>query len=169
LKNKSHTFPSILYAHKGIIYKVANSYCKDEEDRKDLIQEILIQIWRSFDRYNDKFKWSTWIYRIALNVSISHYRKSNLRKNKAIHNSEIIFQWHNNDDNDLHENVQLLRSFIQDLKEIDKALMLLYLDEKPYSEISEILGISISNISTKMNRIRTLLKQRFTSHQKIKK
>ncbi|MBW7840382.1 MAG: sigma-70 family RNA polymerase sigma factor, partial [Chitinophagaceae bacterium] len=77
---KSEIFLSIIQSHKGIIYKVTNMYCKNVEDRQDLSQEIIIQLWKSFDNYDDKFKHSTWIYRISLNVAISFYRKENTRR-----------------------------------------------------------------------------------------
>ena len=77
---KTDLFLSVIETHKGIIYKVANSYCKDTENKKDLVQEIVLQLWKSFDSYNNQFKHSTWIYRIALNVAISYYRKEERRK-----------------------------------------------------------------------------------------
>lgn len=78
--DKSERFLGVIQTHKGILYKIANAYCHDAEDRKDLVQEIIIQLWKSFDNYSDEFKYSTWIYRIALNVAISFYRKENRRK-----------------------------------------------------------------------------------------
>ncbi|MBP9744817.1 MAG: RNA polymerase sigma factor, partial [Saprospiraceae bacterium] len=77
---KSELFVSVIEAHKGILFKITNSYCKNAEDRKDLLQEIIIQLWKSFDRYDSHFKFSTWIYRIALNVSITYFRKANRRR-----------------------------------------------------------------------------------------
>lgn len=76
----SALFLSVIEAHKGILYKIANSYCKDPEDRKDLVQEIIVQLWKSFDRYTDQYRYSTWIYRIALNAALSFYRKEARRK-----------------------------------------------------------------------------------------
>lgn len=78
--DKSERFLAVIQTHKGILYKIANAYCHDAEDRKDLVQEIIIQLWKSFDNYSDQYKYSTWIYRIALNVAISFYRKENKRK-----------------------------------------------------------------------------------------
>lgn len=68
-------FSALIEEHKGIIYKIANSYCRNAEDRKDLIQEIIVHLWKSHGRYDDRFRLSTWIYRIALNVAISAYRR----------------------------------------------------------------------------------------------
>ena len=75
--DKTEQFISLIESNKGIIYKVANSYCSDTENRKDLIQEIIIQLWLSLEKYDSRFRISTWMYRIALNVSISFYRKEN--------------------------------------------------------------------------------------------
>ena len=157
-------FLSVLQKHKGILYKVANAYCRDEEDKKDLIQEITIQLWRSFEKYDSQYKYSTWIYTIALNVSISFYRKDHRRKqissplsNDLLHLAEIPFN------NETDTQIELLQKFISELKELDKALMLLYLEEKGYKEISRILGISETNVATKMARIKALLRQKFST------
>ena len=73
-------FLYVIESNKGIIYKIAKSYCKDTEDRNDLVQEIILKLWLAFDTYNNEFKYSTWIYRIALNTAISNYRKEKVRK-----------------------------------------------------------------------------------------
>lgn len=155
-------FLSVIEANKGIIYKISNSYCQNSEDRKDLIQEIVSQLWRSFANYSDRYKYSTWIYRIALNVAISFYRKENRRKAVSSPISDGIFNLTDIDDTAQTEsNLQLLQQFIQELKDLDKALMLLYLEEKSHREIAEIIGISETNVSTKIGRIKLLLKQKF--------
>ncbi|MND37875.1 RNA polymerase sigma factor [Solitalea canadensis] len=92
-KEKTELFLSIIQANKGIIYKVANTYCKDMEDRKDLVQEISIQLWKSFDNYSSQYKYSTWMYRIALNVAISFYRKENRRRDASNPLSEGILDF----------------------------------------------------------------------------
>ncbi len=156
-------FIKLIDTHKGIIYKVANFYCKDNDNRKDLIQEIIIQLWLSKNKYNDTYKFTTWIYRIALNVSISFYRKEITRSNysQPVPEEVSIFSieeecLENNDRlNNLHQ-------FIKELKEIDRAIILLYLEERSHKEISEILGISVSNVSTKFLRIKNELKIKFS-------
>lgn len=156
------TFLSVIEANKGIIYKIANSYCKDPEDRKDLFQEIVSQLWRSFDKYSDQYKYSTWIYRIALNVAISFYRKENRRKAVSSPLSESVFSLMDFDETkEMESNLRLLQQFIQELKDLDKALMLLYLEEKSHREIAEIIGITETNVATKIGRIKLLLKQKF--------
>lgn len=159
--NRSHIFLSVVQSNKGIIYKIANSYCKSVDDRKDLVQEIIIQLWKSFDRYDETYKYSTWIYQIALNTAISFYRKEARRK--VINNpiSESIFFFADESTTDKDEDINLLQKFIQDLKELDRALMLLYLEEKSYKEIAEIIGITETNVATKINRIKNILKKKF--------
>lgn len=160
---KRDLFLSVIEINKGIIYKVANSYCKDTEDRKDLVQEIVLKLWKSFDSYNEHFKHSTWIYRIALNTTISLYRKEKTRK--AIHNpfSESLFNVAGFEDNkQIEESTIFLNQFISELRELDKAVMLLYLEEKSHKEIAEIIGITETNVATKLGRIKNILKQRFS-------
>ena len=164
MDKQTDIFLSILESHKGIIYKVANSYCKEEEDRKDLIQEIIIQLWQSFDKYDSRFKWSTWIYRIALNTSISFYRKSKIRNEKTVTlNSVIKSSLEEEEQTEMDAELVILQKLIRELKEIDRALIILYLDGKSQKEISEILGITPTNISTKIARIKKTLKKQFSS------
>jgi RNA polymerase sigma factor (sigma-70 family) len=155
-------FLYLIQQNKKLIFKVCNAYCHNEEDRKDLVQEVIIQLWRSFEKYDGRCKLSTWMYRIALNTAISHYRASrNRTKNTvSIHESLIDFA----DENDHHEldaNVKLLYSFISQFNELNKALMILYLDNNSYKDIAEVLGISETNVATKINRLKKQLKQQF--------
>jgi RNA polymerase sigma factor (sigma-70 family) len=157
-------FLSVLDSHKGILYKVASTYCKNAEDRKDLLQEITIQLWRSFPNYSAQYQYSTWIYRIALNVAISFYRKENRRKLSALPLSPDIIEAGNSSPHPVKEEpLDLLQQFIAELRELDKALMLLYLEEKSYKEIAEIIGISETNVATKISRIKKLLQQKFAT------
>lgn len=161
---KEDEFLVVIEQHKGIIYKIANSFKKDEEDKKDLVQEIIFQLWRSFPTYDHRTKISTWMYRVALNVAITSYRKEK-KKNELIiplQDAMIIFAADQEPGID-DSNLQILQRFINELKELDRALMLLYLEEKSGKEIAEILGLSETNIRTKINRIKEGLKQRFSS------
>ena len=162
-RDKQDLFLSVIEDHKGIIYKIANSYCKVPEDRKDLVQEIILQLWKSFDNYNEQFKYSTWIYRIALNVVISFYRRENRIRQISNPLSEGILHFADtNDTGEKEEAIVFLQQFIAELKELDKALMLLYLEEKSHREIAEIIGITETNVATKVGRIKTILKQKFS-------
>ena len=158
-------FISILDNHKGIIFKIVNSYCKDVTDKQDLIQEIIIQLWISFAKYNNQFKLSTWIYRIALNTSISFYRRNKVRKEKTVLASAILETTLKSDE-PFQEDPDLikLQGFIQELKELDKALILLYLDGLSQKEISKIIGITSTNVGSKIERIKKMLKQKFKKY-----
>jgi RNA polymerase sigma factor (sigma-70 family) len=162
MRDTNELFLSVLESHKGILYKIARSYCKDSEDRNDLIQEIIIQLWKSFENYNDQYKYSTWIYRIALNVAISTYRKEKSRKiisnridDRILNYADTILT------TEKEQNLNRLQQFISELKAFDRALMLLYLDEKSHKEIAEIIGITETNVATKIGRIKTELKQKY--------
>lgn len=160
---KPDFFLSVIEANKGIIYKVANLYCKDKEDRKDLAQEIILKLWKSFDNYNNQFKHSTWIYRVSLNTAISFYRKEKLRQKITAPFCESIFNTAELAENKhTEQSILLLNQFIYELKELDKALMLLYLEEKSQKEIAEIIGITETNVATKIGRLKAILKNKFS-------
>jgi len=161
-QKQKQLFEEIIEQHKGILFKVARAYCPNEEDRQDLIQEMMIQIWQSVHKYNDLYKISTWLYRISLNVAISFYRKNSTRAKKYTELNEqmVVTTIDDKSDNEIHLN--LLEQFICELKEIDKALMILYLEDKTHIEIAEILGLSVSNVGTKIGRIKDRLKTRFS-------
>ncbi len=161
---RQEDFLALVQAHKGLIYKVANAYCAAAEARKDLVQDIIVQLWKSFDSYNHQFKHSTWIYRIALNTAISQYRKDSSRKKLAAPlQDEMLYLADRVDSVETDIQLQFLQQFIAELKPFDKALLLLYLDDKPHAAIAEIMGISVSNVATKIGRIKTILKQKFAS------
>lgn len=155
-------FQQIIDVHKGILFKVARAYCQNEEDRQDLIQEMMIQIWKSFHKYKKDFAVTTWLYRISLNVAISFYRKNTTRQIINASLSDEISIMEHVDTNEKEQQLNLLEQFINELNELDKALMLLYLEDKNYAEISEILGITVTNVSTKVGRVKEKLKKKFS-------
>lgn len=152
-------FIEIIREHKNIIYKICHTYCSNKENHKDLEQDIILQLWKSMDRFNGNVKMSTWIYRIALNTAISFYRKE--EKRKYISDQSILLISNDLYDPLLDEQTFLLYAFLEKLNNLDKALMVLYLDNTRYKDIAAILGISESNISTKINRIKSKLKDFF--------
>jgi RNA polymerase sigma-70 factor (ECF subfamily) len=155
-------FESIIEKNKGIIYKVANSYCKDADDRKDLVQEIIIQLWRSFNQFDHSSKFSTWMYRVALNVAISFYRKDSKRKMVSTELTEsIIAIIPENEPNEREGQINQLHHFIGELNDMDRALMILYLEDKSQKETGEIMGITETNVSTKIARIKEKLRVKF--------
>jgi len=160
--SEKESFIQIIKENKRIIYKVIYSYCKDSEDRKDLEQEIIIQLWKSLKSYDEKYKLSTWIYKIAMNVAISHYRKDLKRHTNSTTLDEAIFQIDEEDSTEEQKSQsELLYRFINQLDPLCKAIMILYLDDKSYKDISEIIGITETNVGTKINRIKKQLKEWF--------
>ncbi len=160
-KEKTQRFKKIIKENKGILFKVINTYCKDFIDKKDLEQEILIQLWKSFDKYNSEYKISTWIYRIAMNVSISFYRKNKNRPSNLSIDSIFIENKYDENTNEINDNSRLLHFFIDKLNKLDKAIILLYLDDYNYEEISDIIGITETNVGSKINRIKNKLKKTY--------
>ncbi len=151
--------------NKGIIIKICNAYCADKHYREDLAQEIIYQLWRSAGKFRDEYKFSTWMYRIALNVAISFYRKEK-NKQALVSYTDLPEDLEDKPDNATEMEIAILRleTLIQELNALDKALMILYLESKSYAEIADILGITETNVATKISRIKTRLKQQFANN-----
>lgn len=166
LARSPQSFLEVVEAHKGIIFKVANAYCRDAENRKDLIQEIMLQLWLAFARYDEQYAITTWMYRIALNVSISFYRKESRRNNINLPlPAEMLILQDDPRPVDLQAAIDQLYRFIRELKEIDRAVMLLYLEENDQQTIADILGLTVTNVSTKVARIKQHLRKSFSQHK----
>ena len=155
LENK---FVKELKDNQGIIHKICRAYTKGEAQHKDLFQEISIQLFKAYPKFKGDSKFSTWMYRVAINTAISLYRKSKrqVRTSEIFDNlKELEYKAY---DDTKDKQVEMLYKAINTLNDIDKALVLMYLDDKPYMEISDILGISEVNARVKMNRAKTKLK-----------
>lgn len=150
-----------LEKHKAILYKVANAYCSRREDRGDLIQEIVIECWRSFERFDGRAAFSTWMHRIAMNVAISFYRSESRRIRNALPIEEFGMDLTAADSvmDAQSEDLHALHQMISKLDEINRALILLYLEGYPQEEIADMVGISNSNVATRINRIKQKLQQ----------
>lgn len=153
-------FIEILNSHRALIYKVCHIYCSDPEDRKDLFQEIVLQVWKSLESFRQESLLSTWMYRVALNTAITHFRKKKRSVSKisitGIDIPEIT------GDDTKEEHLRELFAAIEYLDKLDKSIILLYLDEKSYEEISDITGLSRSNVGVRLNRIKTKLSNTLT-------
>ena len=143
---------------QGIVHKICRIYCDDEEQRKDLFQEILIQLWKSYSSFRGEAKFSSWMYRVALNVAIQHLRKTKKMPDDVKLSSELQLADPVDIDHD-GEKMQLLRDAIAELKDVEKAIIMLYLEDKGNEEIAQIIGISQNYVRVKMNRIRAKLKK----------
>lgn len=143
--------------HRRILWRVASSYCRGEEDRRDLVQEMVVQLWRAYPRYDERYRFSTWMYRVAMNVAISFHRSESRRTRdlEAMEESvlEIAAPPPESDE------MRLLRGWIDGLDPLNKALVILYLDGNSYDEIAEVLGISATNVSTKISRLKQRLRR----------
>ncbi|MGH8080082.1 MAG: RNA polymerase sigma factor [Lysobacter sp.] len=149
-------FEALLQAHRGIVYKVANTYCRDSEDRADLAQEIAVQLWRAFPGFDPARSFSTWMYRIALNVAISHVRSDAPRQRNAVALDEQLHDLpdERSADPETEQRLRALNRLIAALEPLNRALLLLYLEERSYREIGEVLGLSETNVATKIGRLK---------------
>ena len=148
-----------LEQHTGLVFKVARTFAPSDADRADLVQEILLQLWRSLPRFEGKAKESTWIYRVALNTALAWHRSENKRRAAQTPLLSIEELPEPNDPfaREREELVANLYVAIRRLPKVDAALVLLYLDDLSYREMAEVLGLSESNVGVKLNRARKTL------------
>ena len=162
MKSVKNEFLNILENYQGILHKVSLIYFKNKDDREDNIQEIIYQLWKSFPNLKNRNSLGSWIYSVSINTSISRLKKeTKIKFQKNI--PEIPDSSNFLNDITTNESVKQLLNAIYNLNEVDKSLMLLYLEEKSYKEISEIIGISVSNVGVRINRAKELLKQNLTN------
>jgi RNA polymerase sigma factor (sigma-70 family) len=152
-------FQNLPEDHKKILYKVCHSYCRNPGDRDDLAQEIIVQLWRAFRAFDDRVRFSTWMYRIALNVAISFYRRESVRTRYVLPGSEHLLEAIDETGNPSEE-VQMLFRWIEDLDPLNKALVILYLDGNSYQEIADVMGISQTNVATKISRLKQTMREK---------
>jgi RNA polymerase sigma-70 factor (ECF subfamily) len=152
-------FISQVKEHQNLLHKVCRIYTSNEDDHKDLFQEITIQLWKAYPSFRGDSKFTTWAYRVALNTAITLYRK----KSRSINTIEIDNNIHKIDFTEYNyeeeEQLKLMYKAIHQLGDIEKALVFMYLEDKDYKEIAETLGIGEVNARVKMNRVKTKLKQ----------
>ncbi|SBV35245.1 RNA polymerase sigma factor nccH [uncultured Stenotrophomonas sp.] len=156
----SSPFAELLERHRGILAKVAGSYARQREDREDLMQEIAAQLWRAWPSYDPARPFSTWMYRIALNVAISQLR-GRMRAPALAETTEGALDALADPaphDPERSQQLERLYRFIHALPPLERALMLLYLEERPQREIAEVLGLSETNVATKIGRLKARLR-----------
>lgn len=148
-----------------MIHKVCIMYESDRDIRNDLFQEIVLQLWKSFPGFRGESKITTWMYRIALNTAISGYRKQSRKvKTEDLHEVHFnISEQYGGDE--AEENIQKLQHAIRQLSDIERAMVMMALDEVPYEEIAETIGITQNNVRVRMNRIREKLRKLMTAWQ----
>ncbi len=152
-------FLQIIQKNQGIIHKVCNIYCDTDDDRNDLFQEIVVQLWKSYPSFRNESKISTWMYRVALNTAITTFKKSKRRPDQSSLTYENFQIEDEKYDSETEENIKILHKAIQQLTGIEKSIILLFLENKKYEEIAEITGITQNYVRVKMNRIKKKLKK----------
>ena len=156
-------FTKVIKANEGLIYKITTLYTDGTQDRKDLYQEIVYQLWKSFDTYKEQSKLSTWMYPVALNTAIFHLKQTKKRVDTIPFELEME-RMTEEGDNAGEERIKILYEHIQHLNLLEKGIILLYLEAKSHEEIAEIVGISTSNVGTKISRIKEKLKSQIKNN-----
>jgi RNA polymerase sigma-70 factor (ECF subfamily) len=158
----NQAFIQMIQSHELIILKITRAYALDKEDQKDLYQEVVYQLWKSFSSFRGDSKQSTWVYRIALNTSITHQKK-NKRRRMSPEIEAILQEKLSYVDFEKEERIRLLYDQIKQLNLVNKGIILLFLEGKSYEEIAQITGFTATNIGTRLARI----KQKIRSTIKI--
>jgi RNA polymerase sigma-70 factor (ECF subfamily) len=151
-------FIDLINEHQGLVHKICFMYEHDADARNDLFQEIVLQLWRSFHSFRGEAKITTWMYRIALNTAISGYRKQT-RLVKTEDLQEVHMNISDTWADDREEDFQKLQWAVRQLPEIERAMIMMALEEVPYDEIAEAIGITQNNVRVRMNRIREKLRK----------
>jgi RNA polymerase sigma factor (sigma-70 family) len=158
-KELEHQFVTNLERDQNIVHKICRIYTNDQASHKDLFQEITIQLWKAYPKFRGEAKFSTWMYRVALNTAITLYRKKKrgiqTQDYDSVHFRIKVDEY----DDETEQHLSLMYNAVKELNDIDKALVFLYLENKNYKEISETMGISEVNARVKMNRVKTKLKK----------
>ena len=161
--DKKDAFLTAINENQGLIFKAASIYTNNNEDKNDLSQEIIYQLWKSFDTFQQKSSINTWIYRVALNVAI-HHLKTSKRKIKTEPLDKELLNFQETINNEIEEKWQMVKQHIDTLNLLDKGIVLLYLENKSHVEIGQIIGISTSNVGTRLSRIKEKFKQQILNN-----
>ena len=149
-------FIGLLNSNQNIIHKICNVYMDEPADREDLFQEITLQAWKAFPGFRGDAKFSTWLYRVAINTAITFFKKEK-RRSHTIYTEQLPDTTEQHDP--VEQQVQAMHKAIARLSKIDKALVMLYIEDYSYKDMADMLGITVTNVGAKMNRIKTKLKQ----------
>lgn len=156
---KEESFTRIIRENEGVIFKITTIYTQNGQDQKDLYQEIVYQLWKSFDSFRNESKISTWMYRIALNTAIGQLKKSKKHSNTT-GIDQVVLKQTENYDTEFENRLKMVYEHIHQLNILEKGLILLLLEGKKYEEIAEITGLSETNVGTRISRIKQKLKSR---------
>lgn len=158
MTDKGNIFQGLLKDHKKQVYRVCWGFTSNPHDVEDLFQETMINIWRGLDGFKGTSSPSTWIYRITVNTCIL-WKKKDSKNLKSDAKVDILEGGVGQSNIEANEQIRALKVAIQSLKKIDKSIMLLLLEECSYNDISEITGLSVSNVGVRINRIKVRLKE----------
>lgn len=150
-------FINLIKKHEGMLYKLSRAYADSREDRQDLYQEMVYQLWKSFQSFKGKSQFSTWMYRVALNTAIAHLNKQK-KQGQRLDSDGVFKKLFDEQDAVMDQRVAFLYHQIKQLKQVDRGIILLLLEGKSYEEIARITGFSKTNIGTRINRIKTQFK-----------
>ncbi len=156
------TFVASIHQVQGILHRICSLYTWTPEERQDLWQEILLQLWRTYPTFRGHSQFSTWLYRVALNTALMH-RRSRMRRNPTMSIDEIEPPAAPENMSGSEHGVRLLTGSIRELEQLDRAVILLRLEEKSYQEIAEITGLSEGAVSLRLVRIREKLRKALAS------
>ena len=154
-------FIELIREHQALIFKVSGMYTDQKQDQKDLYQEIVYQLWKSYDTFAEKSKISTWMYRVAINTAIKQLN-SKKRQPRTSSIEAIDLPGMDTTDGIMEERMKRLHKEIEKLNILEKGIILLALEGKKHEEIAEITGLSVTNVGTRMSRIKTKLKSELT-------
>lgn len=153
-------FEQLIRENAGILHKLCRVYSNNQTEYEEIFQEMLIQIWKSLPNFRGDSQLSTWIYRICINTALNFRTKANKSKNNVPLDEKISAQF--NFENEKDEQLKKLYQAIRELKPIDRAIVSLYLDEKSYDETAQILGISKTNVATRLMRLKQKIIERLS-------
>ena len=159
--SKKEEFVTIIKTHEAIIFKITTIYTDTKEDQKDLYQDIVFQLWKSFETFRNESKISTWMYRVALNTALTQLKKTK-KQPFPVSIDRVVLEQIDSYDTNFEEKLSIMYVHIKQLNVLEKGLVLLFLEGKKYDEISEITGLSPTNVGTRISRIKTKLKEQIS-------
>lgn len=159
-------FIQLIKENEGVIFKITSIYTRNQADQHDLYQEIVLQLWKAFGSFRNESKISTWMYRVAMNTAITRLRKDK-KKGQQVPISQVVLNRTETTDVAFEERLKVLYQHIEKLNDLEKGLILLFLENKSYEEMAEITGLSVSNVGTRLSRIKAKLKSQVKEQKTI--
>ncbi|MGZ3767850.1 MAG: RNA polymerase sigma factor [Mucilaginibacter sp.] len=156
---KQTQFLGLIEEHKGILFKICKVYQDDADDRNDLLQEMTLQLWLAFDSFRGESKFSSWMYRVALNTAIAFFKKQKRRPDDQPLHQDFDRADELSHASEKEEKLAVFYKAVQQLGKVEKALIYLYMEDQPYADIASHLGITEVNVRVRLNRVKNKLKE----------